>query len=100
MKQLQYRTRPYIGQIPCTATDWKIYAEARIVTKDMRLAMKESGTVSGDEQYRLVDTKTQPELVMVWDEASKTYQQPGAALAAFMEMQDRNHREEMAKTAN
>lgn len=76
MKQLQYRIRPYMGQAQCTATDWSIYGEATIVSKEFKRTLRTSSHVSGETQYRLVDTKTQPEQAMVWNKVTKTYAQP------------------------
>ena len=66
MKQLQYRTNPYIGQDVASnySLQWKVWAEATIVTKEMRQKLRESQPHAGETGFRLVDTRKNPELAV------------------------------------
>lgn len=75
MKQLQYRMRPYINQAPSSATEWKMYGECTVVSKDFKEMMNTSSSVAGEAQYRLVDTKAQPEMAMAYI-GGGVYKQP------------------------
>lgn len=61
MIQLQSRVSTYIGQ---PAREWQVDGEATIVTKDMRRTVREnpSPVEHGCHEYRIVNTKTNPEL--------------------------------------
>jgi hypothetical protein len=63
MKQLQYRNRSFIGE---TAQPWAVWAEATIVTKEMKQELSGRGNRENerDLQFQLIDTKLQPSLVL------------------------------------